>query len=180
MPDDEVILTTKDFTILEVLHDRPGSLPTLLLPLLRHKLQNALVVLRDDLPTDVASINSRVSYRIDGGNIDSRVISTGQINGPEGMFLPITTLRGLALIGLREGQAMSVDNVDGVSEKIVLLKVEYQPEATRRERDTLGRSTADAYRKPLLRLIVDGLDQHRRHDVLNPTKGPDDPGPSAA
>lgn len=131
-------LTTKDFTILEVLRDRHHDQTGLLMPLIRNKMEKAIVVFREDLPSDIASINSRVRFRVAAGESDTRVISTGQTHGPVGMFLPITTFRGLALLGLREGQTMSLVNMNGVTEKIVLEKVEYQPEASRREREALG------------------------------------------
>ncbi|HCL67710.1 MAG TPA: nucleoside-diphosphate kinase [Rhizobium sp.] len=138
MSNDNIILTTKDFTILEVLRDRHHDQTGLLMPLIRNKMEKAIVVFREDLPGNIASINSRVRFRVAAGESDTRVISTGQSHGPVGMFLPITTLRGLALLGLREGQAMSLVNMNGVTEKIVLEKVEYQPEASRREREALG------------------------------------------
>ncbi|MBX9468621.1 MAG: nucleoside-diphosphate kinase [Rhizobium sp.] len=179
MSNDNIILTTKDFTILEVLRDRHHDQTGLLMPLIRNKMEKAIVVFREDLPGDIASINSRVRFRVAAGESDTRVISTGQTHGPVGMFLPITTLRGLALLGLREGQAMSLVNMNGVTEKIVLEKVEYQPEASRREREALGQEELTAGRKPMLRVISGGLDGHRCMSSFV-AGGFDDPGPSAA
>ncbi|QEE43443.1 nucleoside-diphosphate kinase (plasmid) [Rhizobium sp. WL3] len=179
MLNDNIILTTKDFTILEVLRDRHHDQTGLLLPLIRNKMERAIVVFREDLPGDIASINSRVRFRVAAGESDTRVISTGQTPGPVGMFLPITTLRGLALLGLREGQAVSLVNMNGVTEKIVLEKVEYQPEASRREREALGQEELMAGQKPMLRVISGGLDRRNRL-VCMPANGSDDPGPSAA
>ncbi len=179
MSNDNIILTTKDFTILEVLRDRHHDQTGLLMPLIRNKMEKAIVVFREDLPGDIASINSRVRFRVAAGESDTRVISTGQTHGPVGMFLPITTLRGLALLGLREGQAMSLVNMNGVTEKIVLEKVEYQPEASRREREALGQEELTAERKPMLRVISGGLDRHRCMSSFVAGQF-DDPGPSAA
>jgi regulator of nucleoside diphosphate kinase len=179
MSNDNIILTTKDFTILEVLRDRHHDQTGLLMPLIRNKMEKAIVVFREDLPGDIASINSRVRFRVGAGESDTRVISTGQTHGPVGMFLPITTLRGLALLGLREDQAMSLVNMNGVTEKIVLERVEYQPEAFRREREALGQDELMAGRKPMLRVISGGLDQRRCLSAVGGS-GFDDPGPSAA
>lgn len=179
MSNDNIILTTKDFTILEVLRDRHHDQTGLLMPLIRNKMEKAIVVFREDLPGNIASINSRVRFRVAAGESDTRVISTGQTHGPVGMFLPITTLRGLALLGLREGQAMSLVNMNGVTEKIVLEKVEYQPEASRRERGALGQQEVMAGQKPMLRVISGGLDHHRYNSSAG-AGGFDDPGPSAA
>lgn len=179
MSNDNIILTTKDFTILEVLRDRHHDQTGLLMPLIRNKMEKAIVVFREDLPGDIASINSRVRSRVAASESDTRVISTGQTHGPVGMFLPITTLRGLALLGLREGQAMSLVNMNGVTEKIVLEKVEYQPEASRREREALGQEELTVERKPMLRVITGGLDRNRSMSSVL-AGGFDDPGPSAA
>ena len=179
MSNDNIILTTKDFTILEVLRDRHHDQTGLLMPLIRNKMEKAIVVFREDLPGDIASINSRVRFRVGAGESDTRVISTGQTHGPVGMFLPITTLRGLALLGLREDQAMSLVNMNGVTEKIVLERVEYQPEAFRREREALGQDELMAGRKPMLRVISGGLGQRRCLSAVDGS-GFDDPGPSAA
>ena len=74
---------------------------------------------------------------------------------------------------------MSLVNMNGVSEKIVLEKVEYQPEASRREREALGQEELTAGRKPMLRVITGGLDGHRCMSSFV-AGGFDDPGPSAA
>lgn len=179
MSNENIILTTKDFTILEVLRDRQQGQTGLLMPLIRKKMEKAIVVFREDLPADIASINSRLRFRVEAGESDTRVISTGQTVGPVGMFLPITTLRGLALLGLREGQAVSLINMNGVTEKILLEKVEYQPEASRREREALGQEELTAAHTPPLRVISGGLDRRNRL-VCMPANGSDDPGPSAA
>lgn len=179
MSDENFILTTKDFTILEAMCDNARGRHDLLVPLLRRKIGKAIVVVRDDLPDGIASINSRVSFRVNGGETDTRLISTGQVTGPVGMFLPITTLRGLALLGLVEGQNIVVANADGVAEHILLEKVEYQPEASRHERQMRGLSTDVTRRKPLLRVVTGGISQAHPLVLVAP-HGCDDPGPSAA
>lgn len=179
MSQDNFILTTKDFTILEAMADNPLGRHDLLVPLIRRKIDKAIVVFREDLPDGVASINSRVAFSVNGGESDTRVLSTGQVTAPIGMFLPITTVRGLALLGLAEGQEIVLTQAHGVAERIMLQKVEYQPEASRRERQALDQEVGPRQYKPLLRVVVGGVSAARRPVPVSPN-GRDDPGPSAA
>lgn len=179
MPNENFILTTKDFTILETMCDHPLGRHDLLVSLIQRKIGRAVVVFREDLPGGIASINSRVTFRVNGGESDTRVLSTGQVTAPVGMFLPITTLRGLALLGLVEGQDIVLTNANGVDEQILLEKVEYQPEASRRESQALGQKIVPTLQKPLLRVVSGGISQARRPVPVAPD-GYDDPGPSAA
>ncbi len=164
MSKDTVILTTKDFTILEAMCDNPLARRDLLVPQIRRKLDAAIVVFRQDLPEGVASINSRVTFRVEsslreGVARDTRILSTGQVEGPVGMFLPVTTPRGLALLGLGEGQQAVLENAGGGEERLVLEKVEYQPEeawrARIRDRDRdlerVGNDTPPGNGRPQLR-----------------------------
>jgi regulator of nucleoside diphosphate kinase len=178
MPIDNCILTTKDFTILEVMQDRcRGDDP--LSMILKRKIDTALVVFRDDVPGDVATLSSRVTFSMDGRDPDTRVLSPERMTSPVGMFLPITTLRGLSLLGLSEGQDFVLTDPEGLEERIILEKVQYQPEAARREKETAAGRTVPARRKPLLKLIRGAFHDRPR---LEPAgfDGFDDPGPSAA
>lgn len=179
MLNDNFILSTKDFTILEAMCDDPFGHYDLLVPLIRRKIDRAIVVFRDDLPREIASINSRVAFSVNGGESDTRVLSTGQLTAPVGMLLPITTARGLALLGLGEGQEIVWTNADGVQERILLHKVEYQPEASRRERQALDQPTVPLKHKPMLRILPGGTRQAQPSMSAAPD-GHDDPGPSAA
>ncbi len=179
MSKDNIILTTKDFTILEAMCENPRVRQDALVPHIRRKLDAAIVVFREDLPKEVASVNSRVTFRLDGGVSDTRVLSTGQIEAPVGMFLPITTVRGLALLGLSEGQTVVLENTDGRKERIVLDKVEYQPEAAQRERVLAEGELSTVLTKPALRVVAGGMPKARQ-PVPVTAHGFDDPGPSAA
>jgi regulator of nucleoside diphosphate kinase len=178
MPTDNCILTTKDFTILEVMQDRCRSDDSLSL-ILKRKMETALVVFREDVPGNVATLSSRVAFSVDGRDSDTRILSPERMTSPIGMFLPITTLRGLALLGLAEGEAFLLTDHDERQEKVMLEKVQYQPEAARREKEALAGRTAPAQRKPLLRLIRGAFDGQPRPQPVG-YDGFDDPGPSAA
>jgi regulator of nucleoside diphosphate kinase len=91
-----------------------------LAPILKRKIESATVMFRDDIPVNVATLSSRVTFSVNGREPDSRIISHDRMNSPIGMFLPITTARGLALLGLSEGQEFTVADADGKEERILL------------------------------------------------------------
>ncbi|WP_067221232.1 hypothetical protein [Stappia indica] len=184
---DTCILTTKDFTLLEVMRDRRRGHEDPLVPILKRKLETATVVFREDVPETVATLSSRVTYSVDGRTPDTRVISHDHLSMPMGMFLPITTRRGLALLGLSEGEEFLLQDASGRQERILLQKVHFQPEAARRSGGSTGETgeTAaqampePARRRPLLKLVhgaLAGADRPRAGGY----NGPEEPGPSAA
>jgi regulator of nucleoside diphosphate kinase len=107
MPTETCILTTKDFTILEVMRERCLGRDDPLAPILKRKIESALVVFRDDVRVNVATLSSRVAFRVDGREPDTRILSHDRMNGSAGLFLPITTPRGLALLGLAVARTSS-------------------------------------------------------------------------
>ena len=172
------ILTTKDFTILEVMLDRCLGRDDPLASLLRRKLESAVVVFRDDVPPDVATLSSRVTFSVDGRGSDTRVLSNGQGSTPVGLFLSIATPRGLALLGLAEGEAFRLQRQDGIEERIVLEKVHYQPEAAKRlKEEVMDKRPTLMQARPVLRLIRNGSLERPAPVGVD---GFDDPGPSAA
>lgn len=179
MSTDPCILTTKDFTILEVMRDRCLGRDDPLAPMLKRKLEAATVVFREDVPADVATLSSRVTFSVNGRDPDTRVISHDRMTSTAGMFLPITTLRGLALLGLSEGQDFVLTTGDGNAERILLEQVHYQPEAAKREKEALSPSSVPLQRKPALRLVR-GARYDEPRPMLVEADGFDDPGPSAA
>lgn len=157
MPDETFILTARDFSVLEALHDRIRDCDDPLLPILRRKIGAARVVLRDAVPPDVATLNSRVAYAVDGSAPDTRVIATDHRTLPMGMVLPITSRRGLALLGLSEGAAFMLGDAGGRTERIVLRKVLYQPEAARHVAERTNDVAVSERRRPVLKLVRGAL-----------------------
>jgi regulator of nucleoside diphosphate kinase len=180
MSPDACILTTKDLTILEIMLDRCLGRDDPLAPVLRRKMASATIVFRDDVPADVATLNSRVTFSVDGRETDTRVISHESSGSSVGLFLPVTSARGLALIGMSEGQTARLVRRDGTEETIVLEKVPYQPEADRREKDKKASGQVSAERRPALRLIRGAYYGEPRPVAGGTGGGCDDPGPSAA
>ena len=179
MSKDTCILTTKDFTILEVMLDRCHGRDDPLADLLKRKLDAALVVFRDDVPGGVATLSSRVVFSVDGHEPDTRIVSHDRMSSPIGLFLPITTQRGLALLGLTEGQSIRVPGQDGEDETMLLEKVLYQPEESRREKDPLTRQSSLRRSKSILRLVHSDCGAPGQAARLG-IGTLDDPGPSAA
>ena len=90
--------------------------------LLRLKLSTATFVTADDVAPDVAAIGSRVHFTIDDLLVDSRIIGPEKA-APSLLSLPITTIRGLALLGLKTGDTIVVESPAGGTEKLRLQKV---------------------------------------------------------
>jgi len=126
-------VTAKDFTILGNMIRRTPPHDERLLRLLRRKLSTAIVVLPEDVAPDVATLNSRVEYRIDGGRTEACVLVHDEGNGTLGLALPISTLHGLALLGLSAGDSVSIERPDRRVQTISLETVAYQPENARRD-----------------------------------------------
>lgn len=178
MSGETCILTTKDYTILEIMRDRSLGNDDMLAPILARKLDSALVVYRDDVHDDVATLSSRVTFSVNGRDPDTRVLTLDRMTSPVGLYLPIATPRGLALLGLSEGETFTVANRDGTQERVLLEKVHYQPEAARRDTEALERLKAPAQRRAGLRVVAGGRERDRC--IADEAGGFDDPGPSAA
>ncbi|HEU4985550.1 MAG TPA: nucleoside-diphosphate kinase [Rhizobiaceae bacterium] len=179
MSETACILTTKDFTILEVMLDRCKSTDSELAGLLRQKLNEARVVFREDVPDDVATLNSRLIYRVDGGPTNTRIISHALMGSPVGLFLPITNPRGLALLGLSEGQVFERGTPEGL-ESILLEKVAYQPEAERRRKNQGVPGGKSHSGRPALSLVHSSDGGGPARVRFTAVEDPDDPGPTAA
>src|SRR5690606_38216433 len=154
MYNDNAILTTKDFTILEAMRENRLGSTDPLLAILKRKLASAIVVFGDDLPETVASLNSRVTFTVNGGKPETRTLVLDGVAATVGVGMPLSTFRGLALMGLAVGQEFLFTSRDGVEERILLEKVNYQPQSSRRQ--TKAASAANGGRKPLLTVVRGG------------------------
>lgn len=176
-------LTTKDFTILEVMRERHPGHDDIMSEILQRKVSRALVMFRDDIPPTVVTLSSRVSFRVNDGPAETRIIAHDEMRGLVGMLLPITNPRGLALLGLAEGESMTIPKADGDVETLTVQEVIYQPEGARRERVKLTFGADPSTGGPVLRVVhrSDGVPDKSANKVMAafPT-GFDDPGPSAA
>lgn len=102
--------------------------------LLRRKLSGVSPVADGDVDPLAVTINSRVEFQIDDEAPQMRIlVRNGFRNGLVGLTLPITTPRGMALLGLRPGQSFEFEE-SGRPRVITVLRVPYQPQAARRRR----------------------------------------------
>ncbi|SJM34642.1 nucleoside-diphosphate kinase [Mesorhizobium delmotii] len=183
---DSCQLTTKDYTILEVMRERHPARTQTLLIILDRKISSALVMFLEDIPATVVTLSSRVAYRVNDGPTETRILTHGEMRGLVGMLLPITNPRGLALLGLAEGQSMTIPSADGSPETLTVHEVVYQPEAARRERLKLALGAepgSSQLGRPVLRVVhrSDKLQDNAVNKVMAAfDTGFDDPGPSAA
>lgn len=179
MSNEICILTNIDFTILEFMRGRCRGADDPLAPILKRKIDSALVMFHTDVPGNVATLNSRVTFSINGRDQDTRVITSNRTDLPVGMALSITNARGLALLGLAEGHGFSFLNGEGIEERIVLEKVLYQPETSKQNKEAVTDISEVKRTKPSLRL-VQGTLSDRIELVDRGSRGFDDPGPSVA
>lgn len=178
-------LTAKDFTVLEVLLDRRVNRDEFFLRLLRRKLSAAMVVFQEDLSSQVATINSRVAFSIDGQLSDNRILVHAGEDAYPDLSLSITTLRGLALLGLTAGETILVERSADRIETIRLDAVSYQPEAADRKKRLLQRSlsgtgTARDTGAPVVSLASRRKAASKHQIEASTDPDDDDPGPRAA
>lgn len=177
-------LTTKDFSILETMLERRIASGDVILPLLRRKLAEATVVQVGEVDAGVVTLNSRVVFRVNDGAAETRTLVQQENRGLVGLNLLITTPRGLSLLGMSEGQRVTVNRPAGGQESILIEKIVYQPEAARRQVAERMRASEEPVKRPALRLVHSAASdvqplgetwkmRHSRRDD-------DDPGPSAA
>ena len=175
-------LTTKDYTILEVMRERYQGRDAIMSAILQRKVSRAQVMFRDDIPPTVVTLSSRVAYRVNDGPSETRIVAHDEMRGLVGMLLPITNPRGLALLGLAEGQSITIPNPDGTLDTLTVEEVVYQPEAARRDRLKLAHGTEPRRGGSVLRVVhsSDGPPEKSAKKVTAVENDFDDPGPSAA
>jgi regulator of nucleoside diphosphate kinase len=171
---DPAMLTARDGYVLEkMLRDWP-PLTQEWLALLKRKLSGGRLSAGARIPADLAMIDARVTFRCESGLSDTRTLCLPGTYAPGSAFLPVTTFYGLALLGLREGQAMTFDRPEGRRDWIVLEKVLFQPAAG----GPVPEAPAEAVRAPF-RVIAGGLTE-RAFTAANENGPGQGPGPSAA
>lgn len=178
-------ITAKDFTILQVILERTPLDDQAFRCLLDRKLSTARIVLLDDVDPQVATINSRVKFSVDDGPVDNRILIHGDESTIHGLTLPVTTLRGLALVGLRADGSIIISRSHGSAEEMRLHRVAYQPEATQRKAMSTQRSLPglEAWSERSSQVVE--LGHYRRSAAADPTRATgdssdEDPGPEAA
>ena len=166
-------LTTRDHAILQAMFDQHRGPHDPFMQLLDRKLRSSASSFSDDMPPDVVTLGSRVAYRIDGAPAGPHVLAEEDKGENAADALSIRTVHGLALLGLAEGAAVSIDLGDGITQTLQVETVLSQPEAQARmrqnERGRVGEETGSVVHfRPRMT-----ASRHPGHDD-------DDPGPRAA
>ncbi|MBD0413783.1 hypothetical protein [Oryzicola mucosus] len=95
---------------------------------LRRKLAQAVIVLRDDIPPDVVTLNSRIVYAINDETCGQVLLVPSEGDDFPNFALSLYDMKGLALIGLGEGGSADLPNGD----RLTLVSVLHQPERDKR------------------------------------------------
>jgi regulator of nucleoside diphosphate kinase len=118
-----VIVTTADFANLSLIASRGP---------LRRRLQGATVVLSDEAPPDLVTMNSRVTLR-DEATGERRVVSVVYPADADRVVGSISVLEaaGTALLGAVPGQVVELELAGGL-QRVRVQEVVYQPERSLR------------------------------------------------
>jgi regulator of nucleoside diphosphate kinase len=172
-------LTTKDHAVLQAILERHRGPRGPFVQLLERKVRDSSIYFRDDIPPGVVTLDTRLTYYVNGIRTGPHLIvqSAGADLAP--FALSIHTLRGLALLGMAERNAMTLDLGKGVFEELRIDDVLFQPEADARVRMTSkGIVQGDSAGR------VENIVSFRRpaHAQFGTVHAPDDddPGPRAA
>ncbi len=100
---------------------------------LARELKRSIVMEDSQMPPNVATMRSRVEFRIEGTSLPqtSTLVYPGECHAYEDAISVLTPL-GSAILGLSEGQSISCAGPDGTWVHITMLRVLHQPEAARR------------------------------------------------
>ena len=159
------LLTARDGYVLDRMFASWPPLTEEWLSLLERKLTLARLPADAPAPAGLATIDARIAFRCESGLTDTRTLCLPRAYVPGSAFLPITTFYGLALLGLRTGEAIGFDRPDGRLDWIVL--------------ETGAGTEPESAGRPPVGVIAGGREQ--RAFAPASENGPGQgPGPSAA
>jgi transcription elongation GreA/GreB family factor len=121
------ILTAGDFATLSRLSDEWNACGSDIAVQLRRKLERAQVVFPSDLPRDVASLGSTITYSERNSEPCTVTLTALMLIGDR--YLPISHTLGLALLGLREGDQVEVEAGQEKVQRFTLDQVIDRPES---------------------------------------------------
>lgn len=167
-------LTIKDFDTLQRMLEEHQDQNEAMTLLLRDKLEAAHVVTSEEVPEHTVTLNSRITFQVGNGLPETRILSRDRMSGPVGYLLPITTMRGLALLGLAEGHTAAVSRSPSLIEILQVTAVRYQPERAEKMRKA-------EIARPALCVLPGGKSPDPAvASGLQPREDDNDPDPSAA
>lgn len=126
MERDACVLAARDGYVLDKIRRDWRSAPEEWLAVLERKLAAARLPAGSATPPGLAVIDARVSFRCARGWNETRTLCLPRGYAPGSAFLPVTSLYGLALVGLGEGRSIAFER-HGRRDWILLEKVWFQP-----------------------------------------------------
>lgn len=123
----EVILSSRDFMLLETLVSLQLPAEDAIARRLREKLACSHVVAPTSLPPGLVTLGSRVVFSVEGAPVESRVLVLPDGPSLYGWSLSVTTPRGVAMLGARAGTTVLADRRDGGIERIAIHTAAYPP-----------------------------------------------------
>lgn len=126
------IITRRDFGILTRLLRLSGAIPPRVAALIRDRTVGAEVISGHLVPASLALLESRIRYRVGSAQAETRTLSSDLSTAGLGMFLPISSVVAVALLGLREGQTFRYKDAQGTEQTVILEKVLYQRPTSKR------------------------------------------------
>lgn len=125
-----IVISSLDVERIEALLERMPPVQAAQYEALRGELDRADVVQPSDMPADVVTMNSVVTFKDDDSSDEltiSLVYPSGAgVPGTVSVLAPV----GSALLGLRVGQHIEWPTPDGRRRHLRVLEIEYQPEAS--------------------------------------------------
>lgn len=164
-------LTTKDYIVLQTMLERSQEAGGPYAELLAHRVRHSAVCLREDIPEDVVTLNTRLVYTLDGRPVPPQLVVQAPNDDLPAFALSIHTIRGLALLGMRVGAVCRYRVGASITETVRVAEILSQPEAEARRKDHAAAHGAAGNVVPLRR---------RAETRLPVFVDDDDPGPSAA
>ena len=125
---DASVLSVRDFTTLERFMRLRLSPTGAVYASLLSKLEQSRMLPVDAVVSDIALLGSRVIFSVNGNAAENRVLVLPSRHSPAGWTLPVTTPRGLALLGHAPGTVVTAICRDGTVETLRLISVTHEPD----------------------------------------------------
>lgn len=122
-------LSLNDYPVLMAYLAPSTELDEFVRSLLTIKLATCEVMRPEDLPPDIATLNSQITFRVGRRAPERRLLVNQSRGSAAGITLSVTTPLGVALVGARVGGYCVVGRRDGPRETVDLEAVTFQPEA---------------------------------------------------
>ncbi|PDT38125.1 MULTISPECIES: GreA/GreB family elongation factor [Sinorhizobium] len=118
-------LTSNDHAVLREILDQTTS-DNAYRRLLRRKLVQAEICSPRNVPDDVVTINSRVTFRVDAGVPRTANVVRNESQNFPNYTVSVESPLGLGLLGLRAGRVIAVETEKDGLQKINVIRVDFQ------------------------------------------------------